>query len=420
VIKNISLSFGINFINLLFPILLIPFYIKTFGINTYGLIAVSLALINIISVLYDYSWYALAPIEIEKVKNNATVTSLYISKIINTKVVLFIPSTLFLALYVIYFDNIKIDFIFSVSLFIFLFSRSQNTLCFFIGLNKVTPYFIINTILKIICIIMLFLCITKKTDYQYVFYFLGITDLLIFVISIIYLAYKCDFRYHFSSFVEISEELKVGFKLFLTNLTICVLLNSSTLLLGVFFNTKIAGIYNVAEKIIVLCKQSISVLFQGVYFKACAIGSSKTTELNLFLRSVFGYYFLLYSIGVVLLLVFPELIVQIISSESVVESSRYLIYLSPIPLIAALGQPAYMSLLLHHKKNSYFSAYFFGLIINLILTAVLSYFMHTSGIILALILTEIFITLYLNLSVFLNKKLNFFKKQKSYPNEERL
>ena len=90
-LKNISLSFGINFINLLFPLLLIPFYIKTFGINTYGLIAVSLSIINIISVIYDYSWYAFAPIEIQKIKNDSSLVNQYISKVINTKIVLFIP-----------------------------------------------------------------------------------------------------------------------------------------------------------------------------------------------------------------------------------------------------------------------------------------------------------------------------------------
>lgn len=410
-LKNISLSFGINFINLLFPLLLIPFYIKTFGINTYGLIAVSLSIINIISVIYDYSWYAFAPIEIQKIKNDSSLVNQYISKVINTKIVLFIPSVLFLLSYILFFGTIKNEIIFSFSLFVFLFSRSQNNLCFFIGLDNVTPYFIINAIVKITCIVLIILILTEKSDFQYLFYYLGMSEILIFIFSTYFLIKKCNYKYTISSKSEIVEELKNGFKLFLTNLTISALLNSNTVILGVFLDTKIAGIYNVAEKIIMLCKQSISVLFQGVYYKACSIGVLKVAQLNQFFKSVFFYYLLIYGLGTIILLVCPDLIIHILSNEATTESSHYLILLAPIPLISALSQSAYMSLILHHKKNTYFYAHLFGLFLNVILGIILCYFLKVYGIIIALILTELFITLYLNFAVIFEKKLNFFKTQ---------
>ena len=410
-VKNISLSFGINFINLLFPLLLIPFYIKTFGINTYGLIAVSLSLINILSVIYDYSWYAFAPLEIGKIRHESFLLNQYISKVINTKIVLFIPTILVLYCYILFFDNLKNELIFSFSLLVFLFSRSQNNLCFFIGLDNVTSYFIINTIVKIICIVLIILTLTEKSDFQYVFYYLGLSDILIFIFSTYFLIKKCHFRYSLSSLSEINNELRAGFKLFLTNLTICAMLNSSTLILGMFLDTKTVGVYSVAEKIIMLCKQSISVLFQGVYYKACSIGISKTSELNQFFKSVFIFYLIIYSLGTLILLIFPNLIIHILSNEATTESSHYLILLTPIPIIAALSQSAYMSLILHHKKNTYFYTHLFGLFLNIFLGIILCYFFKVYGIIIALIMTETFITFYLNLAVTFEKKLNFFKPQ---------
>nr|WP_260402237.1 oligosaccharide flippase family protein [Flavobacterium notoginsengisoli] len=410
VLKNISLSFGINFINLLFPLLLIPFYIKTYGIDTYGLIAVSLAFINIVSVLYDYSWYAFAPIEIQKVKDDSNLISQYISKIINCKIAVFVPSILLLVVFILC-SEIKHNLIFAFSLLVFLFSRSQNNLCFFIGLDKVFPYFIINSIVKIGCIALIFITLVEKTDYQFVFYYLGISDILIFIFSTLYLIKKNYFKYHFSTISEIYEELVFGYKLFLTNLTICALMNSSTIILSIFFDNTIVGIYNVAEKIIMLCKQSISVLFQGVYFKACEIGISKIKQLNHFLKSVFWAYFLMYGFGGLLLVFFPNLIISILSSEFTSNSSLYLIYLAPIPLISALNQSAYMSLLLHHKKSTYFNAHLYGLIINIILSFVLCYFIKVNGIIISLILTEIFITVYLNFAISKSDELNFFKNK---------
>ncbi|WP_170141445.1 oligosaccharide flippase family protein [Flavobacterium aquicola] len=409
--KNISLSFGINLVNLLFPLFLIPFYIKTFGIENYGLIAISMALINMISVIYDYSWYAFAPIEIEKTQNNIALLNQYISKVINTKITLFIPSLIILGLFIFFFDNLRNETLFSFSLLVFLFSRSQNNLCFFIGLNKVTPYFAINTIIKISCIGLIILTLAEKTDFQYVFYFLGISDILIFIFSTLFLIKNCNFCYSFSPLSEIYRELQKGFKLFLTNLTICVMLNSSTVILGFFLDTKTAGIYNVAEKIVMLCKQSISVLFQGIYYKACSIGILKTAQLNRFLKSVFIIYFGIYGLGTLLLLIFPCLIIQIFSNEGTSESSHYLILLASIPLIASLNQSAYITLILHHKKNIYFYSHLVGLFLNVFLGSILCYFLKVYGIIIALILTEIFITVSLNFAIISDKKLNFFKSQ---------
>jgi O-antigen/teichoic acid export membrane protein len=409
--KNISLSFGINLVNLLFPLFLIPFYIKTFGIENYGLIAISMALINIISVIYDYSWYAFAPIEIEKIKDNIVSLNQYISGVINTKIVLFIPSIFILVLFIFTFGNLKNEPVFAFSLLIFLFSRSQSNLCFFIGLNTVTPYFIINTIVKISCIFLIILTLTGKTDYRYVFYYLGISDILIFILSTFFLMKKGNYKYSFSPFPTIVHELQTGFKLFLTNLTICVMLNSSTLIIGLFLDTKTAGIYNVAEKIIMLCKQSISVLFQGVYYKACAIGISKTIQLNRFLKTIFNAYFVVYGLGTLLLVVFPTLIIQIFSNKEIIESSHYLVLLAPIPIISALNQSAYISLILHNKKNSYFYSHLIGLFLNIFLGCILCYYIQVYGIIITLIFTEIFITIYLNYVIISEKKLNFFKPQ---------
>lgn len=407
-LKNISLSFGINFVNLLFPLLLIPFYIKTFGIDIYGLIAVSLAFINIVSVLYDYSWYAFAPLELQKLKNNSKLINHYISKIISCKIVIFLPSIILLLIFVLCSD-IKHNILFAFSLLVFLFSRSQNNLCFFIGLDKVLPYFIINSLIKISCIALIFITLTEKNDYVFVFYYLGISDIVIFIFSTLYLMIKNKFKYSISSFSEICEELKFGYKLFLTNLTICALMNSSTLVLNVFFDNKVVGIYNVAEKIIMLCKQSISVLFQGVYFKACEIGTSKIIQLNHFLKSLFWSYLFMYGLGGIILVIFPNLIISILSSEYTLNSALYLLYLAPIPLISALNQSAYISLLLHHKKSIYFYAHLFGLIINIVLSFVLCYFLKIYGVIISLILTELFITLCLNFAVIKDSELNFFK-----------
>lgn len=410
VIKNIFYSFSINFINFLFPLILIPFYIHVFGITNYGLIAISLSLINYISVINDYSWNALGPIKIGRLNSDIDAISKYISTVINTKFLLTIPSFLLLFLLAQLYSNISSNALFFLSLFLMLFSRTQNAHWIFIGLNKVNVYCIINSVFKISCLLTILFCVKNKDSFQILFFILGIFDSLIFIASYIYLLLKENFVYSKTSFKDIFAELQSGFKMFLTNLTVCSILNSGTLILGVFFDSKIVGIYSVSEKIIMLGKHCIGVLFQGVFPKICNIGIASISELNKTLRQIFQSYLLLFSIGTVILIIFSEQIISVLSSEYITESSQYLILLSPIPLIASLNQSAYMSLLMHEKKNIYFSGYFIGLVINVSLSFLLSFFFKVEGMIAALIITELFITLFLNYKVLCDKSLNFFRK----------
>lgn len=407
-IKNIFYSFSISFINFLFPLILIPYYIHVFGITNYGLIAISLSLINYISVINDYSWNALGPIQIGKLNSNSNAISKYISTVINTKILLSIPSFALLFLLAHLYKDISSNTIFFLSLFLMLFSRTQNSHWIFIGLDRLNVYCIINSVFKISCLLTILLCVKDKDSFQILFFILGIFDSLIFIASYIYLFLKENFVYTKTPLKDISMELQSGFKMFLTNLTVCSILNSGTLILGVFFNSKIVGVYSVAEKIIMLGKHCIGVLFQGVFPKICNIGVASLAELNKHLRLIFKYYLILFSFGTLVLILFPEQIIAVLSSEYISESARYLVLLSPIPLIASLNQSAYMSLIMHEKKNIYFSGYFIGLVINISLAFLLSFLFEVKGMIAALILTELFITLFLNYKVLRDKNLNFF------------
>lgn len=409
-IKNVFLSLGINFINFLFPVILIPYYIHVFGITNYGLIAIALSLINYISVINDYSWNILGPVQVGKLGTNTKAISNYVSTVINTKLLLSILSFSILLGFVQLYPDISNKHLLLASIFVMLFSRTQNAHWIFIGLNDVFAYFVINTIFKVSAFVSILLFVKDKNAFQILFFILGFFDSLIFISSYTYLFLKKKFKYNFSSFDEIRSELRFGFKMFLTNLTICSILNSGTLILGLLYNSKVVGIYSVAEKVIMLGKHCVGVLFQGVFPKICKLGVSNLPELNKNLRLIFKSYLVLFSIGTVILIAFAPQIIRVLSNSNVIESSKYLMMFAPIPLIASLNQSAYMSLVIHEKKNIYFLGYFLALIINIILSFVLSFLFEVKGMIVTLIITELFITLFLNYYVYKDKNLNFFHK----------
>lgn len=409
-IKSVFFSFGINFVNLLFPIILIPLYISVFGLGIYGTIAIIFSILNYVYIITDYSWGIFGPIELNKCENNSLLINKYLSKVINTKLFLSLIAGIILVIVLLVYKVYDNGLFCVFSIFLLLFSRSQNVHWIFIGLNKIWVYFYIYFFCKVGSIIAIIFFIKTRNDFDLVFFILGFADTLLFIISYLYLYFNHKFKYHLTNFQEIINESKIGYKMFLTNLSITSLSNSSTLILGLMVKPELVGIYSVAEKIVMLCKNCNGVLFLGVFPKICNIGTKNIKKLNSFLLFLFRSYLAIFIIGVTTLIFISDYIIPLFSKISISEIKTYIIYLSPIPIITALGQSAYMSLIITEQKNKYFFAYFFGLILNLIFSVNFCYFWGVYGVILALILTELFITVYLNYQVVNNTVTNFFKK----------
>jgi O-antigen/teichoic acid export membrane protein len=186
VIKNILYSFGINFVNFAFPILLLPFYITVFGINNYGVIVLATSLINIVSVIPDYSWIVLGVKNLLSFKNNSNNINNYISKVINIKFILFLLSVFFLVFLLAFYSDINSNLVLCLSLIFQLFSRSQNAHWIFLGINKVKIYFYINSICKIMSIFFVFLYIKNAKDIDVLFFILGFFDFLMIFLAFVY------------------------------------------------------------------------------------------------------------------------------------------------------------------------------------------------------------------------------------------
>ena len=362
-----------------------------------------------VSIITDYSWGILGPIEISKLDKNLTIINQYISKVINTKIFLSIIA-LFILLIALYFYHFFSKGIFCIlSIFLLFFSRSQNVHWIFIGINKINIYFYIYALCKVCSVIFILFFLNKSSNITSVFFVLGFFDTILFIFSYLYLYIKYKFKYNTTSLKDIIQECKIGYKLFLTFLSICSLSNSSILILGIMVKPEIVGIYSVAEKIVMLIKNCTGVLFIALFPKVCEIGTSNMRKLNKFLFFLFKSYFFLFLVSIIILIFLTNYIIPIFSKIAVDEIRTYLIYLSPIIIIAALGQQAYMSLVITEQKNKYSTVYFGALIFNLIMSFFLCFFLGVYGIIISLILTELFITSLLNYLTFNKFETNFFK-----------
>lgn len=411
IVKNIGYSFGINFVNFLFPIILTPYYIKVFGISNFGIIAICFAILNYLTSINDYSWNIKGPINLNAISNNYTDSKVhqYISLVINVKVILLLITILLFFILIQFYYSIKTNLILILSLLFCILGRSQNIHWVFVAVDKLKVFFIINSIFKLLTIFTIMLFFNNEGDFDKIFFVLSFFDILIFITCLIYLNRCKIFSYYTSSLLEIKEELKDGFSVFFSILTICVLSNSGTLILGIYLPTKEVGIYSVAEKIVSLCKHTVGILFQGIFPKIFAIGATNIVELKNFLRKIFLSYFGLYLFGGILLIFLAKYIVLFFSDQYIEESVVILRMLSFVPLIYALNQPAYIILVMFEKKKIYFNAYIIGLFFNIVSMFVMINFYGVEGLVYTLVLTELIITFILNYKVIADSKTNFLK-----------
>lgn len=410
VLKNISYNLGINATNLLFPIILIPFYTSVLGIEKYGLLAITFAICNYFSIISEFGWSTLGPIKIAKIRDSIPKSSTYISSVITGKLCLLFISMLILLLFSFIYPLFVGYQVVYYSIATVIFARAFNVYWIILGLEQLVTYFYINLILKILTLTFIYIFITTPEDFVIVNFFIGGGEILIAFIGLIYI-YK-TYKYHFikPSLPGIYKELKSGFPMFLTNISITSLLNSNMVFLGFFTkNETLLGVFSISEKIISLSKHVLGTLNQIIIPRASNISLSGIKALNYFLRKVFISYAFLTVLGCLFLYLFSSFLVDIFTNNEIEYTSRLVGYMVLIPLFFGLAQPSFMSLVINDRKKVYTSIYIVGFFAHIFVFILLFKPLDILAPIVASTFSEFLIFFLISYSVMKKKQHNYLK-----------
>ena len=382
----------VQVINSSLQLLVIPYVISIIGADGFGVVAVAQVVVIFLATFTDYGFYQTATRNVALYSNDSEKISKIFSTVFFTKAILCFFSFILLLILLLIVPVFRSHFLLYILAFAFVVGQSLLMNWFFQGLEKMWLIVLTTLAGRILFVALVFLFLkNKEDDFLYIF-FMGVGNIIAGVTGIL-----IAFRVYSLSFKKINkkdikDELKEGWQYTITNLSMNTCQYANIFILRFFTNDLVVGYFSVAEKIFITLKQVLAVFSQSIYPRLCRLVEKGKMNLNIFLKKVYIPFLICIIAGSILLYLLSPRVLYFFSGKEAIHSVFILRMLCIVLVIVCLNLPSTLTMLALNQKKRYFRIYTLGGILNIISNIVLAYFFQTNGTILAIFITEIFIT----------------------------
>lgn len=386
----VSLGF-LQVSNFIIPLVVFPFLVRTIGIEKFGLIAFAQAIVNYFVIFTDYGFNLSATREVSLNRGNSEKLQQIFNAVLSTKLFLgFICSSVFFIILLI-FPQSKIQVYLYLFSFIVVLGQLFLPIWFFQGVEKMKYLLYSHVAGKVLFGVLILIFVSKPEHYIYVNLILGISYIVTTALSLFFIFRQ--FKIYFSlDLVNIKEELRKSWPLFVSNFSINVYMNSNLFVLGVFAGAETIGVYSIAEKIVMAVRQLLSVFSQVIYPHLCNLSLQGFESVKLFIRKMVVPFMVLIFVVSTLTFFMSDFITILLTGQFNREISLILKILAFVPFIVALNIPVYQVLLIQNLKTSYTAVLVSGSLLNIAANFCLAAAYQAPGTAFSVIFTEIFIT----------------------------
>ncbi|MEO5591782.1 MAG: oligosaccharide flippase family protein [Chitinophagaceae bacterium] len=396
----LSIVQGTNF---LLPLLVMPYMISKIGADGFGVIAIAQVMMIYLSAIADYGFNLTATKDIVLHRDDQLKISRIFFTVLATRLLITAFLFILLLIAIAFIPVFKEHFILYSLAFTYVIGQSLFVSWFFQGMEKMHYITISTLISRLIFVTLVLLFIHRKEDGIYFLFFLGIGNMIagLFSFFIAIRIFKLTLLY--PARADIKHELKEGWQVTISNLSISTYLYAGIFILRIFTNDTVVGYYSIAERIFFAVRQVLAVFSQVVYPHICQLSQKSKEAANIFFKMVYLPFLLLTLAGCGLLFILSPQVINIFLKEPSPLAVVLLRMLSFLPVIVCLNIPAYQLLVAFDRKKSYVKIFGLATIINISINILLVNDLGASGTALSIIITELFITTGLNRELYKNK-----------------
>jgi PST family polysaccharide transporter len=405
-LTNIFSLGTIQLVNYILPLLTVPYLVRILKPDYYGLIAFSTATITYFIMLTDYGFNLSATRQISIHRKNLKKVNEIFSATIFIQAALLLVSFILLSGLIFTFEifskNWELYYIsFGMVIGHFLFPA-----WLFQGLEKMKYITIINVITKTTLTLLVFIVVKQQKDYLLI----PVLTSLSFIISGIFSLVIAKYYFHISFFwpkkIVVLSQLKKGWFIFSSNLSVSLFTTSTTFILGIFTDNQSVGLFAAADKIITAIKGLNAPISQSIYpVISKKIVENKREGISFILKfgKIIIFSNLLFS---VLLFILAKPICTYILGDGYQESIHLLRIMAFLPLIIVTSNLCAIQGLYNLGKAYLVSKYLIIIgISHLVLIFLLIPQFGVYGAATSVVITEIFGTLF---------SIYYFKKEIKY------
>lgn len=392
------------------PLITFPYLVRVLGIETFGLLAFATATISFFRGVVEYGFNLSATKQIANNKDNPDKISELFNTVIISKFLLSIVCLFFLSLLVVSFEIFLQNWELFFITFLIIFGDLLFPIWFFQGIENMKVITYLQISYKTIFVLLILLFVNNKDDFLLVPLLDSLGSIIIGLFSIFYIKQKYNLKFTFIKKDLILNQLKDGWHIFLSRITVILYTSINTFVLGLMTNNELVGIYSIAEKIYMAIRGLLNPFVQAIFpYLIRKYKEDKMAYLLLLKKINIGYIITLivFSGGTY---IFSDYLFYLISGKYNLEGQEVL-KIFAISIIFGIGT-LYSSLLVVKGESHLLSKItFICMIINLIFIIPLTYIFNIYGI------AYLFLAIQLIQSILqlnYNKEIFFLNPKKEY------
>ena len=408
-----SLS-SMQVLNYIFPLITLPYLVRVLGPYHYGLVMFAQAIIQYFVLLTNYGFDLSATSQIALKKSDPSAVSKITSEVFATKSTLMGLSFLILILLVHMVPSIGLNWLLYVASSSYIIANVVFPNWLFQGLEDMKFITLANVVSKALSTVFIFTVIHHPQDYILLPIVNGLSSILGGIFSLIFVMRKYRLLFQYPSLSTIIEQLKDGWMIFLSNISISLYTTSNPVILGFFTTPTEVGYYMAAERLIRAIQGLFGIVSQTIYPHVIQVMNSSITDGIRFLHKVTIYLAPLSAMISIMVFALAHPIITLILGRQYIASVPIIQILAILPLVIFLSNIFGIQTMLPLRfKKAFLFIISASALINIILSLILVPLYGAIGTASSVSVSECFVML--GMYIFLQiKGINLFTGKVSY------
>ena len=396
-------------VNTVIPMLTIPYITRILGANEYGVFSIALNWITYLQVLVEFGFGLSGARKVSITNNERDIQNLY-NNIITARLLLTMLSIAIMLIIILLSQFEKTIIMCMVILFTMIIGTTLQLTWLFQGKEDMKFITIINTVSRIISVMLIFLFVKSKNDLLLYCFLYSITLLLSSIISWIVANKKYNLRFKLSTVKDAIAEIKEAKYLFISAAMTKIFGGFGTTILGIFSTNTLTGIYSAVYKIPLVLTLFFSPISQALYPYISKKFMEGDKEGVKSVKKIFKPIMFAYAGIASVLIIFRKNIVNLVFGIEYVEYSEVVTILIIQFLFSIVNNFLGIQILVASGKQKEYSRMFsISCIIIIVLNIVLGKMYNIYGVATASLIGEIILTILL---MFQCKKSLEYKEKK--------
>lgn len=390
-VRNLVFLGTMQATNYLVPIIVIPILLERIGLEKYGIIVFAQGICSIAVAITDYGLNLTGTRDISQNESDIHAQQSINVNILMTRLVL--VTTGFIVLFVLaqLFPRWRAESLVILTSYTIVIAQGLLPQWYFEGIQKMHFLSILTFLSRLTYLLAIIFFIQSPEDYSSVNLLNGLSWLVCSLIGLGLVFYRTGISKIRFSWSVVKQMLQSNIKISLSGIVAAGYRNGPILIAGSVFGPIVLGIYGVLDKLVSLISTSGAILFRSVFPTV----STKVQEQSINVVQAYITKFLLRILSITLpgSLIFawlgPELL-ALASDKIVADEVQFYFYpIAALPILLYTNLKFSLPLLAYDLKSEYLKFNLAGLITLLIFGLMLSYWWGISGLLFALLATEV-------------------------------